>query len=174
MKKDHIKIIQSLVKRITGRSKGFDYDDYYQIGCMAYLKAKKSYRKKMKIKFTTWLHIKVRYALLDAVGKVDTLSLCDKMFDVCDLRTAESYYLGYESVDQWIDLIHQLRPSHKVILMKLFFDGVTQLQIAKRHNMDPAKVCLLRNEALAELKKLYLERQGTRKRPGIVSRAYKV
>lgn len=156
MPPEHVALVKKIVNRYTKKLNSFDRDDAYQAGFIGYLTAVKSYDKSMKCTLKTWIHTKVSYAVLDHIGKVDTLKLCDKMFHVADWRHAESLYLGLESTDFWLNLILRMKPTHKVILLQVFFEDKTQLSIAKKRKIDPARVKQILDEALLELKRLYV------------------
>lgn len=163
MNKIHQDIIKKLAKRMARPSQGHYFDDLYQIGCIAYLRVLKSFDETKNVKFTSWLQTKVRYAILDYMGKVDRFKLADKIFEVIDFKTPETYYLGYETVDQWLDLIHKLKPSQKMIVLELFFEGKTQVKLAKQLDVSIRHINDLRDAALKELKKLYLRQSKDRK-----------
>jgi RNA polymerase sigma factor (sigma-70 family) len=157
MLKSHVKIIESIVTAHTKRMSRFDRDDVRQVAYMGYLSAMASYESKFDKKLTSWIHTKVKYAILEHFGKVDRLKLCDKLFNVPDHRDAETLYLGLEETDTWLRLICRLKPTYKVILLKVFFEGVSQTRIAKEINQHPSRVKVLLDEALVELKKAYLK-----------------
>jgi len=153
----------------------FDRDDVRQVAYIGYLTAVESFDKSMDKKLTSWIHTKVKYAILDHFGKVDRLKLCDKMFDVCDWRNAESLYLGLEETDNWLRLIYRLKPTYKVILLRLFFEGASQVSVAKELKQHPSRVKVLRDEALQALKVQYTQDISMKQKVSkMLSRAYTI
>ena len=91
--KTNEKLVYSIIKKYSNKE---DYEDLYQVGMLAVIKAAKKYKEKSDVKFSTYAYLYIKGEILKAINTKSVKINKDVVANYIKIKKAKEYiYLTY-------------------------------------------------------------------------------
>ncbi|MBR3864793.1 MAG: sigma-70 family RNA polymerase sigma factor [Clostridia bacterium] len=126
---------------------GGDSEDLMQEGVIGLLKAVNSYNGANA--FSTYAYTCIKNSLLSAVKRAQSfrnkplnysISIYSNGFELTPTTDPEEEFIGKESADELIQKINQNLSSFEITVLKLYFEGLSYVEIATKLNKESKSI----------------------------------
>mgnify|MGYP001478432231 FL=1 len=131
-------------------------EDLIVVGKLAALKALRTYDGTKKTKLSTYIYMKVRYAMKDELRKlgnnkgIEFVTLKDGEIETS--IDIEELILSREKTTKLKELMTNLTPREKQIIELLYWNGMTLMEVACHINLKESRVAQIHKEVLKKLR----------------------
>ena len=128
---------------------GGDSEDLIQEGVIGLLKAVNSYNDNGTNSFSTYAYACIKNSLLSAVKKAQSarnkalnyaVSIYSNGLELSPTTDPEEEIIGKESANELIQKINQTLSSFEITVLKLYFEGLSYVEIANKLNKQSKSI----------------------------------
>ena len=140
----HGKLVMSVARSINLISAHFDYDDLYQVGCLALFKAIQTYNVNSEASFKTYAHTCISNAIFDEVRRqkgVPTKSIDDLVpSETPTGGNIEEEYIDKETITLLKNALREVLSDLEYNVLKLYLLGLSYQEISDQLSVAKKKV----------------------------------
>ena len=155
----NLRLVLSVVQKFAGR--GESMDDLFQVGVIGLIKAVDCFDLSQNVQFSTYGVPMIAGELRRFLRDHSAVSLYEPVYsDVGESATVMDQIGDTRNTDEhWLEQIaleeamHRLSEREKHILALRYYDGRTQMEVAKAVGISQAQVSRLEKNAIRQIKK---------------------
>lgn len=136
-------------------------EDLIIVGKMTLLDALWSFDRKKKTKLSSYLYMKVLYAMKDELRKIgDKKGIKFIPLYECEVESVvdtEELILSREKTTKLKELMTKLKPRERKIIELIYWNGMTLMEVACHIQLKEARVAQIHKDILAKLRSMMNE-----------------